>query len=94
MSGEDVALHYRTVQKGVKGLMAKDKTTTKAIHMEVDITLSPAQQKCITSMYSSLALMFPLDIKMHLVPEFSEAATPKVQARGLQLVDHQVWFLN
>jgi len=94
MSGEDVALRYRTIQKGTKGLMANDKTTVKAIHIEVDITLSAEQRQRITSMYSSSVQMFPLDIKMRLVPELPAVATTDAQARGLKLMDRQARFLN
>jgi len=94
MSGEDVALRYCMIQKGVKGHTEKDKTTVKAIHIEVDITLSSAQRQRITSMYSSSALMFPLNIKMQLVPELSAGSTPDIHARGLQLMDRQDWFLT
>jgi len=42
-SGEDVALRYHTIQMGAKGPTTKETTTVKALHMEADITLSPAQ---------------------------------------------------
>jgi len=74
--------------------MANDKTTVKAIHMEVDSMLLSAQRQRITSMYSSSVQTFPLDIKMCLVPELPAVYTPDAQARGLKLLDCQARFLN
>jgi len=45
-------------------------------------------------MYSSSALMFPLNIKMRLVPKLLAGSTPDIHARGLQLMDRQDWFLT
>jgi len=91
--GEEGALHYCLIQKGTNGSSAYDKTTVKAIHMEVDINLSLAQSQKITSMYSSLAQMFPLDIKMHLVPKFSAMPKSNIPERVHMLMDHQARFL-
>ncbi len=93
-SGEDVALRYHTIQMGAKGPATKETTMVKALHMETDITLSPAQRQRITSMYSSSAMWFPLDIKMRLVPEFSAMSMPDASARGRQFLDRQARFLN
>jgi len=86
-------LHYRLIQKGTRGSPADDKPIVKAIHMEVDTNLSPAQHQRITSMYSASAKTFPLNIKMRLVPEFSTMSQTNMPARALMLLDCQARFL-
>jgi len=91
--GEDVALHFHTIHKGTHSTTVHDKNTVKAIHMEVDINLSSTQRQRITSLYLSSAQSFPIDIKMRLVPKFSEVPKATTQAKILQLLDCQAWFL-
>jgi len=93
ISGEEVALRYRSIQKGTRGSPADDKPIVKAIHVEMDTNLSPKQRQRITSIYSASATTFPLDIKMRLVPECSDMSKTNTPARALMLRDRQARFL-
>jgi len=66
---------------------------TKAIHLEIDQGTLPSQLKCIERVYSAEATIFPLGIKMWLVPTGS-TGTPTDHDTRTGLINRQAQFLK
>jgi len=92
-TGIDVALRFRRISDGRPAHADHSIPRTKAIHMEVDLTILPKQQQRLERTYSSTARTFPLGIKMRLIPELGRTVNTEASANAAQLIKRQASFL-
>jgi len=100
MTGVQVAIRFRAIDDGVpkkssaagkkEEQEAKPKATipVKALHIEINWLEPYAMQRRVEAVYSSMAEVFPLDIKMRLVHNARLLTNATVKAKALSL---QAW---
>jgi len=93
-TGVEVALRFRIINDGLPRHTIRTGPRIKAIHMEVEKETSSNKCKSIANLYSSTAQIFPLGIKMRLVPEINSLTNPDAHAQAVQLQALQAKFLN
>jgi len=83
--GVEVALHFWIISDGLPRHTFCTCPRIKAIHMEVEKGMPSNKCKSIANLYSSTAQIFPLGIKMSLVPEVNSLTNPDANAQAVQL---------
>jgi len=91
LTGVDVELTYWVIDgDNPHG----SKLQTKAIDLEINSKDSNSSWQSITKLYSSASNMFPLDIRMCIVPEYGVLTNGRVKDMFRHLQDTQQCFLN
>jgi len=93
-TGIAVELCFKSIPD--EGTSQVDRTIpqTEAIHLEIDQDTPTLQLKRIEKVYSAEATMFPLGIKMRLVPTGCTGIKTDNETRVGQLIKHQARFLK
>jgi len=92
-TGIAVELRFRSIVDEGTGWADGTLHPTKAIHLEIDQGTLPLQLKRIERVYSAEATIFPLGIKMRLVPTGS-TGTPTDRDTRTRLINRQARFLK
>jgi len=90
----EVALHFQIINDGLPAKTTCSTPHIKAIHMEIEQSISYPKRQSIEQIYSSNAQRFPLGIKMCLMPELQAVTNPEAWNKVVQLQALQEWFLK
>jgi len=92
-TGIKVALHFQTIRDIRPAYAKRNKSPVKAIHLEVDHSISPQRQQHIEQLYSPVARKFPRGIKMRLVPPIGTLTASDDHIKAAKLISLQARFL-
>jgi len=82
-TGINLSLCFQTIHNALPAQAIHHKSYVKAIHLKVDEHTSTQKCRHLASLYSSAAIVFPLGIQMHLVPEHRHPSLGSPTKRSL-----------